>query len=214
MQSKKRSLEKEDDNHTPPMPPENEEKKDSVKACALTVAHTEVISMYVIPVKIKYKDSNSVYSTFTMLDNCSQGCFVNSSLVKTLIIKSYKNSVSVKTLTGKRIHISFAVDGLVVSKTSWLDAEWINIPKAYTKVDLPVDSSEIATPEKIKKCKHLQEISEEISQSDDGKVELVIGGNCPRALEPVQVIASRDGGQYAEDSPRMVHCDINNTDKF
>ena len=59
---------------TPPMPPGNEEKKDSVKACASTVAHTEVISMCVIPVKVKYKDSNSVYSTFAMLDNCSQGC--------------------------------------------------------------------------------------------------------------------------------------------
>ena len=67
----------------------------------------------------------------------------------------------------------------------------------YTNVDLLVDSSEIATPEKIKKWKYLQEISEEFSQSDDGKVELLVGANCPRALEPVQVIASRDGGPYA-----------------
>ena len=96
--------------------------------------------MCVIPVKVKYKDSNSVYSTFAMLDNCSQGCFVNSSLVKNLRIKCHKNPVSVKTLTGERIHTSFAVDGLKVSRTSGLDAEWINIPKAYTKVDLPVDS--------------------------------------------------------------------------
>ena len=29
------------------------------------------------------------------------------------------------------------------------------------------------------------------------KVELLIGANCSRALEPVQVIASRDGGPYA-----------------
>ena len=119
--------------------------------------------MCVIPVKVKYKDSNSVYSTFVMLDNCSQGCFVNSSLVKNLRIKGHKTSVSVKTLTGERIHTSFAVDGLKVSRTSGLDAEWINIPKAYTKVDIPVDSSEIATPEKMKKWKYLQEISEEIS---------------------------------------------------
>ena len=68
-----------------------------------------------------------------------------------------------KTLTGERIDTSFAVDGLKVSRTSGLDAEWINIPKAYTKVDIPVDSIEIATPEKMKKWKYLQEISEEIS---------------------------------------------------
>ena len=64
---------------------------------------------------------------------------------------------------GKDRYISFAVDGLKVSRTSGLDAEWINIPKAYTKVDIPVDSIEIATPEKMKKWKYLQEISEEIS---------------------------------------------------
>ena len=197
MQSEKRSPKKENDNYTPPMPPGNEEKKDSVKSCASTVAHTEVISMYVIPVNVKYKDSNSVYSTFAMLHNCSQGCFVNSSLVKNLRIKGHKTSVSVKTLTGERINTSFAVDGLKASRTSGLDAEWINIPKAYTKDDLPVDSSEIATPEKIKKWKYLQEISEEISQSDDMKMGLLIGANCTRALEPVQVIASRDGRPYA-----------------
>ena len=32
----------------------------------------DVISMCVVPVKVKHKDSNFVYSTFTMLDNCSQ----------------------------------------------------------------------------------------------------------------------------------------------
>ena len=127
-----------------------------------------------------------------MLDNCSQGCFVNFSLVKNLRIKGRKTSVSVKTLTGERIHISFAVDGLKVSRTSGLDFESINIPN----VDLPVDSSKIATPEKIKKWNYLQEVSE-INQGDDVKVEPLIGVNCPRALEPVQAIASRDGGPYA-----------------
>ena len=53
------------------MPPGNEEKKDNVKACASTVAIT--ISMCVMPVKVKYKykDSNSLYSTLAMYDNCS-----------------------------------------------------------------------------------------------------------------------------------------------
>ena len=78
-----------------------------------------------------------------MLDNCSQGCFVKSNLVKNLRLKRHKTSVSVKTLTGEKTHTSFAVDRLKVSRTSGLDAEWINIPKTYyTK-----DSSKIATPE-------------------------------------------------------------------
>ena len=104
LQQKRRSSEKEDDKCTPPMLPGNEEKKDSVKAYASTVAHTDAISMCVVPVKVKYKDSNSIYNTFAMLDNCSQGCFVKSSLVKNLRIKGHKTSVSVKTLTREKKH--------------------------------------------------------------------------------------------------------------
>ena len=82
-----------------------------------------------------------------------------------------------KTLTGEKIHISYAVDGLKVSRTSGLDTEWINISKVYTKDDLPVDLSKIATTEKIKKWKYLQEIAEEISHSDNIKVGLLICAN-------------------------------------
>ena len=168
-----------------------------MKACASTVAHTDVISMCVVPVKVKYKDSNSVYSTLVMPDNCSQGCFFKSSFVINLSIKGHKTSVSVKSLTWEKTHTFFAVDGVKVSRMSGLDAEWINIPTAYTKDDLPVDSSEIATPGKIKKWKYSQDISEEISHSDDVNVEVLIGASCTRALEPVQVIASREGGPCA-----------------
>ena len=62
------------------------------------------------------------------------------------------------------------------------------IPKAYTKDDLPFDSSEITMPEKIKKRTYLQEIAEEISHSDEMKVELLTGTNCTRGLEPVHVM--------------------------
>ena len=117
--------------------------------------------------------------------------------MKNLTIKGHKTSASVKTLIGERINTSFAVGRVKVSRISGLDAEWINIPRAYIKDDLPVDSSKIVTTEKIKNWKYSQEISEEISQSDDVKVKLLIGANCTRALEPVQVIASRDDGPYA-----------------
>ena len=37
------------------MPPGNKKNKNNVKTCASTVANTDVISMCVIPVKVKYK---------------------------------------------------------------------------------------------------------------------------------------------------------------
>ena len=113
-------------------------------------------------------------------------------LVNNLRIKGHKTSVSVKTLTGKKAHNPLAVDGLKVRRVSGLDAKWINIPKAYTKDDFPVASSQVATPQKIKKWKYFQEIAEKISHTDHKNVELLVGANCTRALEPVQVTAIRD----------------------
>ena len=74
-QPRKKSDESEDDSKSV-QPADEEEKDEKVKTCASSVIHANVISMCVVPVKVKYKNSNSVYSTFAMLDNCSQSCFI------------------------------------------------------------------------------------------------------------------------------------------
>ena len=76
-------------------------------ACASTTIQEDVISMCVVPVKEKHKDSNFVYSTFAMLGNCSQGCFAKASLIKALQIRGQKTSITVKSLTGEDNHICF-----------------------------------------------------------------------------------------------------------
>ena len=67
----------------------------------------------------------------------------------------------------------------------------------HTKDNLPVDSGENATPERVKKWKYLQKIAEEVSHSDEVIIELLICANFSRALETVQVIDSKVGGPYA-----------------
>ena len=51
-------------------------KRNSVKAHSSKLAHTEVISMCVIPVKVKYKDSDAFYNTFVMLDHLKKNNFM------------------------------------------------------------------------------------------------------------------------------------------
>ena len=78
-----------------------------------------------------------------------------------------------------------------------LNQEWISLPKAYTKEDLPVDSWEVATAQKLKKWKHLSCVADEVIKDDQNiNVELLIGANCTRALEPNKVIPSRNDGPY------------------
>ena len=148
--------------------------------------------MCVVPVKVKHKDSNFVYSTFAVLDNYSQGCFVTASL------RGQKTSITVKTLIGEENHTTFALQGLRVCSQLGLNQEWISLPKAYTKEELPIDTWEVATAQKLKKWKHLSCVADEAIKDDQNiNVELLIGANCTRALEPIKVIPSRNDGPYA-----------------
>ena len=52
-------------------------------------------------------------------------------------------------------------------------------------------------PEKVSKWKYLDSIKSEITQTDDIEIGMLIGANCMKALEPLKIIPSKDGGPYA-----------------
>ena len=65
------------------------------------------------------------------------------------------------------------------------------------KKTLPVEKEEVATPEKVSKWKYLDSVKSEITQTDDIEIGMLIGANCMKALEPLKIIPSKDGGPYA-----------------
>ena len=74
--------------------------------------------------------------------------------------------------------------------------QWVKLPKLYSR-ELPVDSAEIAAPEKLKKWRYCDSITKCIARDDEVSVDLLIGTNCIQALEPISVISSQDGVPYA-----------------
>ena len=62
---------------------------------------------------------------------------------------------------------------------------------------MPVDKEDVATPSKLKQWKHLESIVDKISQKEDISVGLLIGANCADTLEPIDIIPSKNDGQYA-----------------
>ena len=60
-----------------------------------------------------------------------------------------------------------------------------------------MEDEDIATPDKIKDWEYLKRIADKIIQKKDISIGLLIGGNCSKALEPLEVIPSKDGGPYA-----------------
>ena len=94
---------------------------------------------------------------------------------------------------------SEALEDLEVAQASNGKAErvWVKLPCTYTQEDLPVDSNEVATIDKIKRWGYLDKIKAEVNANDNIEVTLLIGANCVKALEPCELIASKNGGLYA-----------------
>ena len=75
--------------------------------------------------------------------------------------------------------------------------EQIELPKAYLKNCLPVEREEIATPVKIERWGYLKPVFKALTQMDNIEVGMLIGANYMKALEPMKIISSRNGGPYA-----------------
>ena len=135
----------------------------------------KVISMCVVPICISHPSTNTKIVTMAMLDSCSQATFVSNSLVQRLGIKGRKTSLSIKTINGTERTPSSVISDLFVSTASKiLPTKTLKLPNVYTKDNLPVDSSEIATKEKLKQWSYLDPISNHVGDRDDIAVELLI----------------------------------------
>ena len=183
---------------------EGDSKIDVKSNCAgiknAAVAVGEVISMCVVPVRVKHHNSKNEVTTFALLDSCSQGTFATDDLLQRLNISGVETSISIKTLNGNQNVKSQLTDGLLVSKQTVSKndkVQWLKLPKVFSRKEIPVDQAEIATPEKLTKWKYLNCVAEKIASDDSISVDLLIGANCTEALEPVSVISSQDGGPYA-----------------
>ena len=93
---------------------------------------------------------------------------------------------------------STAVPGFRVSTSIAGDKEiCLNLPPAYTREDIPVDIEEVPTRENIKSGDHLAVIAEKLPHTANIEIGLLIGGDCAKALEPQEVIQSKNGGPFA-----------------
>ena len=80
-----------------------------------------------------------------------------------------------------------AIDGLIVSDDHGLNP--IKLPRTFTRVDIPFgDGSSMPSPEDIRRFDVLAPIVDHLPVCD-GPVEILIGANCPAALEPMYVVS-------------------------
>ena len=89
--------------------------------------------MCVMPSKVQQKNSDKDIITFTMLDTCSQGTFITTSLMEQLNIFGIQTFINIKILVVYQKESSYIVEVLSVSKATVSDGgpRWIKLPSAF-----------------------------------------------------------------------------------
>ena len=102
--------------------------------CASMTGKTgsKVISMCIVPVKVKHGDGKDMITTYAMLDNSSQGSFIHDSLVKELGVHGMKTTLNLKMLHGEKTESIMVVEGIKMTGMSG-DGSLLSLPKLYTR---------------------------------------------------------------------------------
>ena len=173
--------------------------KASEESFSTTIAkNNTIMCLSVLPMMLHHKNNpEKALKVYGMLDNCSQGSFISQDMLHMFDVKGISTRISIKTLTGTTSEDSCLVDGFVVS--DFAGKYTINLPKLYTRRNLPISRDEIPTENDVDKWEHLRLIKKEIPEADpDAPIALLIGVNCPAALRPLEVIAEKNNGPYAQ----------------
>ena len=104
--------------------------------------------MCIVPVKVKSAAQGKDVLIYALLDNCSQGSFIQEALVKKMQTLGRKITPNLKTLNGERSESTIAIDGLQIAGSKD-GSSWIKLPRIYTRKHLSVDKKEVAKPEMI-----------------------------------------------------------------
>ena len=137
--------------------------------CNSSSIESKIISMCVLPVKVSHSKSKKEFSTYAVLDNCRQVMFIKEDIQKKLGAVGSEADITVKLI----------------------------LPPVYTREDIPVDTAELATRENIKSWDHLKVIAEKLPYASDTEIGSLIGADRTKALEPQNVIPSKNGGPFA-----------------
>ena len=155
------------------------------------------ISMCVVPVVLRHENSRSDIVTFALLDSCSQATFISEEILSSLSLQTETTDLTINTITSSKTEKCRVASGLKVKGFHSGSGSWISLPKSYSKFSIPVDPSEIPTVDSIKGWPYLKSIESELPIDTSLKVGLLIGANCPKALEPLKTISSQGDGPFA-----------------
>ncbi|XP_066929138.1 uncharacterized protein [Clytia hemisphaerica] len=190
-------------NVPPTLPPRTDDKIDNVEQSfsnKCTDIHENSVSVSVVPVWL-YHSSNPTkkVSTYALLDSCSQGSFITEDIMNDLNLNGISTTITIKTLNNEASEPSFAVNGLVAQPYFEVDGcKNVTLPKLFSRKNLPTEPGEIPTRCSLAKYTYLKDLLQYVPvNASNLQFGILIGVNCVRALEPLEVVNSEGNGPYA-----------------
>lgn len=166
------------------------QQQSSPQTCGHTGKDQSVLS--ILPVKVKSAKGSQVITTYAFLDPGSSATFCSEHLMRKLNITGKATSFMLHTMGQERIVSSFSLSGLEVSNLDGND--YYTLPEVFTQKEMPVTVDNMIRSEDLAKWPHLSSVRIPSVKAD---VDLLIGTNAPKVLEPWEVINSSQDGPYA-----------------
>lgn len=146
----------------------------------------------IVPVQVKSKKGSKIVTTYAFLDPGSTAVFCTEALMHKLDLTGKRVHNLLRTMGQETIVSSHMVSGLEVAGLN--KEHFCELPKAYTQVCMPVHKGNIPRQSDLQRWPHLKQVH--LPEIEAG-IELLIGTNVSKALEPLQVICSINNGPYA-----------------
>ena len=156
----------------------------------------DILLQTILPVIVTQKGTNKAVKTYAFYDNGNAGCFINERLRTRLAATSTVTKIQLGTMYGQSLVDSAIVKDLVVTDLNGKNP--VELPRAYTRQEIPADTEQIPTPEIVSRIEHLKEIASEIPvYYPELEIGLLIGSNCPNALIPLSVVPNEGDSLFA-----------------
>ncbi|KAK0135606.1 Proteoglycan 4 [Merluccius polli] len=164
----------------------------SLQTCGQTGAGSNAGILPILPVQVKSSKGDKIIKTYAFLDPGSTDTFCSESLMKRLKLNGRKAKISLLTMGPKTSVSSYMLTDLEIA--SLTGEQFYELPKVYTQKRMPVSPNNIIKEEELAKWPYMEGVVLPRIQAD---VELLIGTNASKMLEPWEVVNSHGNGPHA-----------------
>ena len=160
--------------------------------CSATGAGASATGLAIVPVNVRAEGREKMVQTYAFLDPGSNTTFCTDKLIERLGATGRKAMLSLTTMDSDDVKSESLVVNLEVSDLQGRNV--VELSNVFSRVKLPVTVDDMPVQSDVERWFYLKDIDLPCIDAD---IELLIGNDVPKLLEPHEVQRSEDGGPYA-----------------